>query len=183
MKRAELQKRIVVWTNEALELTSHLEKQKEYILNNIMGDSDVTDALWEFALQEMGYARLYSTRYQTKKNLIKKCVKACGKIPNKAKVSKKTHVKFHQELKKTILDKFLCGDKCIGDCTRDEVQKQAKWHRTHGEGHLVMADVFDAVVKKTKSGNATVRDSMKAEAFMQIVNKYQNKLKAISLVA
>jgi len=179
LNQVELQKRIVVWTNEALERTSHLEKQRTYIYTKIMKDDDVKDALWEFALEEMGYARLYNARYQTKKKLKKECVRACGDAPNKAKVSKEAHIKFHQTLEKTILDEFLCGDKCIGDCTKEEVQKQANWHRACGDGHLVAADVFDAIAKKIKSETATVRESMKAEVVIQIVDKF----KAISLVA
>jgi len=183
MKKTEAQKRIVIWTNEALELSSSLEKQKKHIHSNIEKDVGVKDVLWDFALEEMGYARLYSVRHQAKQKLIKDCVKACGKVPNKPKVSKEAHVKFHKTLEKTILDEFLCGDKCIGDCTREEVQKQADWHRATGDGHIVAADVFDSIATKIKSKTATVRESMKAEVVMEIVNKYHSKLKALSLVA
>ena len=174
MNKDECLQQIRIWSNEAREIHPELEEQKKYLRRTVMKNKNVTEMLLDIAIADYGYKHLYAARHIEKMKINKAVVHASGNNPAEPKVKTKTQIKTYQRIKKTILDKYACGSKMIGDCTYSEVFTEAMTQRNRGNGMLEQASIFTAVYSlMSKSENKTVRECIKPEIFMQIINKFK----------
>jgi len=171
-KKAE--KKIKKWINEAIAMTNAtIDDQKEYVRNKVMENNNIKEALLENAIEVFCFQYLYASRHETKKQLNRDCIRAKGANPTQSNVTQQTELAFRRRLKKTIFDEYDCGDKKIGDCTRDEVAREATRLRNTGKGYIEQANIFTDVCNLMTSNKKTVRQCIKSVTFISIVNKYK----------
>ncbi len=175
----DAKKQIRNWAEQASHLKQDLESQKKYLQSKLQKNLDVGEAVMMDSCEKLFISNLYDARHSQKKTLNNSCIRFNGEqAPNEKRISIDTERKFRKELKKSILDKYDCGPKKIGNCTQREVYEEAENLRSKGEGYIQQANIFMAVYKKM-SGGKTVRECISPITFINIVNKF----KAIGKIA
>ena len=156
----EAKKQIRDWAEQASHHKQDLESQKKYLQGKLQKNPDVGEVVMNNACETLFFSNLYTARHSQKKSLNNDCVRFNGEqAPNEKRVNIETEVKFRKDLKQTILDKYDCGEKKIGDCTQKEVYEESEKLRRRGEGCIQQADIFMEVYKKM-SGGKIVRECM-----------------------
>ncbi len=129
---------------DVIQQTGNLNEQKELLWDKIRPKKKLIEVLAHIAFKTLYMEFLYAARTGVKRGIING---DSDRAPNEPRVSADVALSA-----RSMLDSLLCGDKPIGDCTREEIEQQAIWHANQAGSHTVRAKIFADAAKKVKVG-------------------------------
>ena len=164
MEQKEAIETIREFARQSLNQSGILEEQKDFIWGKVQELPDLMKSLARRAFDELAVGELYNYRNAIKREFIKN-----RETPNETKRSFAVMM-----ASKSALDFFLCFNKPIGDCTRDDLLTAAAYHENRGAAEMERAAIFATVAKKVKPGE-TVRQCMNDDQFSRILSNVSKR--------
>jgi len=134
------------------------EKAAEIVLRAVDRAKALRQALLRPMMRTAVYKAVEDARYQRRRTLTNICTRGLDSLSAAAEAARNT-----------ILDTYMVGKKCLGDCTRDDLAESTEGHKAAIGGRMRRIAFESAVAKTLKTRTITVRRKHTADSLTAIL--------------